>query len=176
MANLGKRSKRSSGRGGSNEEGGVSHDGNKPYFLLQLHVRSASNVDQLVGPFVPTRNSSGYYLVIITDSQYSTQCKTQIVKGNPQPFWGCNLEMEFDEFPEDVSLFVEVLELGNKHDPGTSTGVVVVGRAQIPVPTKRGDFGWRRQGLVTLMGSETKVEGFIELHMELNLQNGTDFP
>ncbi|KAL3521182.1 hypothetical protein ACH5RR_019331 [Cinchona calisaya] len=147
------------------------------YFVIDLHIKRACNVDQLIGPFVPptksdSDSSSTYYQVIVTDSQNLIEYRTQLVKKgslNSYVHWGCDLRMVFDESPGNgESLFFEVLQFGRKCDPGTSSGVgvKVVGRARIPVPSKEADFGWQKLSLVTLVGSDKKVDAIMDLCIE----------
>ena len=68
------------------------------------------------------------------------------------------MKMEFDEFPEAESFFFEVLCPGSNHGPRTSSGVAVIGRAQIMMPTKRKDFGMRTHELVSRYASRIREE------------------
>ncbi|XP_062152072.1 uncharacterized protein LOC133860497 [Alnus glutinosa] len=64
-------------------------------------------------------------------------------------------------------LNLEVVRVCSKADPGTSSGVVVVGRAQIPLPWKLYKNKSGRFGLVRVEGLGLKAEGHIALSMEL---------
>lgn len=64
-------------------------------------------------------------------------------------------------------LNLEVVRVCSKADPGTSSGVVVVGRAQIPLPSRQYKNKSGRFGLVRVEGLELKAEGHISLSMEL---------
>ena len=66
-------------------------------------------------------------------------------------------------------LNVEVIRVCSKADPGTSYGVVVVGRAQIPLPWKPYKKKSGRFGLVRVEGLGIKAEGHISLSMELKM-------
>lgn len=149
----------------------------RPYYILHIRIKYATNVDQLIGAFMPSTKPV-YYQVVVSkvtatgdgqDDVEAKQCATEAVRGEPEPFWDCYVRMGFDEFPAGESFLLEVLSCGSNQDPGTSSGVAVVGRAQIMVPTKEKYLGTRRHGLVKLTGSEKKVEGFIYLHMGLEV-------
>lgn len=64
-------------------------------------------------------------------------------------------------------LNLEVIRVCSKADPGTSSGVVVVGRAQIPLPWKLYKNKSGRFGLVRVERIGLKAEGHIALSMEL---------
>lgn len=66
-------------------------------------------------------------------------------------------------------LNVEVIRVFSKEDPCTSSGTVVVGRAQIPLPWKPYKNKSGRFGLVRVEGLGIKAEGHIALSMELKM-------
>ncbi|KAL3523945.1 hypothetical protein ACH5RR_016779 [Cinchona calisaya] len=142
----------------------------KPYYILHVRIKKATKVDEVTGVFAPIRRKTGYYGAVITDSQHMREFSTQVVRGVPEPKWEHDISIIFDEFPQGESLFVEILQFGSEGDPQTSSGIVVVGRARIPVPTQWKKFGVQHHEFFRMMGSEKKVEGIIVMRMELEMR------
>lgn len=67
---------------------------------------------------------------------------------------------------DNLFLKLEVLRVESTIDPGTSSRIALVGRAQIPL-LKLSNERRRRYGLVRLDGSGYKAEGHIILDTEL---------
>ncbi|KAK9282625.1 hypothetical protein L1049_010844 [Liquidambar formosana] len=92
---------------------------------------------------------------------------TQEAEGLPNPVWNLRYQIALGRPMEGRFLNLEVVRIGSKTDPGTSTGLVLVGRTRIPLPkelpTKKGS----RHGLVRLDGQGYKAEGNISITMQV---------
>ncbi|GFZ14975.1 hypothetical protein Acr_24g0011650 [Actinidia rufa] len=63
---------------------------------------------------------------------------TQVVNGKPDPIWMMTFHMWMRDPWMWTHLHLEVVRTGSKSDPGSSSGTVLVGRAQIPLPREIG--------------------------------------
>lgn len=93
---------------------------------------------------------------------------TPPVGGLLDPVWNERVCIELGKLGEYGGfLNVEVIRFYSKSDPGTSSGVVVVGRAQIPLPLQLDQNKFLWYGLVRPNGPVPKGEGNIAVSMEL---------
>ncbi|CAA7055494.1 unnamed protein product [Microthlaspi erraticum] len=120
-------------------------------------------------------NGSSYYRVVAytdTEDQYATG-KVEVLKRN---YWEFNQELVISlDFPAEY-LYIELLRSGSSfkdpgtwRDPGTSSGMVVMGQGKVRLsgPTKHGKFS----GAVGLFGLNSDrcvlEKGTLELSLEL---------
>ncbi|CAI9117083.1 OLC1v1018407C2 [Oldenlandia corymbosa var. corymbosa] len=150
------------------------------YYVLTLEVYAARDIDRQRGPF---KNRSAWYQVCVTESMDQRQFSTKEVQteGKVGPVWKEAVHIELEELPtgkEEIWLFIEVLRRRSSSSGGggdgrnassSSTGVNVVGRVKIPVPTQLGDYGTRAQQLVRMAGDEKKVESLLNMRLKLTM-------
>ncbi|OAY31455.1 hypothetical protein MANES_14G113400v8 [Manihot esculenta] len=95
---------------------------------------------------------------------------TDVVAGLPNPAWNIMKHIiKLDQSKNFRFLFVEVLRAGPPGfapDPGTSTGMTLVGRVRIPLPKVSEQKGGR-YGLVRLEGDGYRAEGHISVTLEM---------
>ncbi|CAK7338141.1 unnamed protein product [Dovyalis caffra] len=131
---------------------------------LLLSIHHAEGID----------NPSNYPSVINRDYRVvfwvhpDDQLATQVVSGSPDPSWNQKCRIELDKSWDCRFLYVEVLRYGSSSEsnPGTSDGMSLVGRVQIPLPKLSSKTGGR-YGLVRLQEDGYKAEGHIILSMQL---------
>ncbi|OIW00757.1 hypothetical protein TanjilG_19197 [Lupinus angustifolius] len=90
------------------------------------------------------------------------------IEGLLNPVWNATGVILLKNFPKyHAFLNVEVLRVNSMNDPGSSSGVVIVGKVKIPL--HRVLYGEKigRFGLVREMGEGFKVEGYIHLSVKL---------
>lgn len=94
---------------------------------------------------------------------------TDIALGLPNPCWNCTSHFSVGIY-EPYFLHVEVYRIGSKLDPGTSNGIVLVGRTRIPVPKLDhkicGSYVLVRPNYDAASGSGCIAEGQVVLGME----------
>ncbi|EXB58168.1 hypothetical protein L484_026369 [Morus notabilis] len=133
--------------------------------LLRLSLYDADGIGK------PNSDMVMFYGVVFSLSQTGAELWTPVVVGQPDPAWWRCWNMKLGNYPWggwDLSLRVEVLRIfSGDTDPGTSTGMAVVGRTQIPLPKRLGmkKGGWFQ--LFRLEGDQCKAKGSICLVLEL---------
>ncbi|CAL0324447.1 unnamed protein product [Lupinus luteus] len=134
------------------------------YLGLHLEILYAEDIDNPdIHPYVLNRE---YRLVVwvYPNEEFSTIP----VEGLLNPVWNASGFILLKKFPEYHNfLNVEVLRVNSMNDPGTSSGVVIVGKAKIPLPRVLYGEKTGRFELVREMGEGFKVEGHIHLSMKL---------
>lgn len=85
---------------------------------------------------------------------------TNVVKGSPNPIWKQGFRMILNPDEEFGFLNMEVVRVHSRADPGTSTGLILVGRVRIPILRKPCMIS-QRYGLVRPEGSGYKAEGHL---------------
>ncbi|CAK9173587.1 unnamed protein product [Ilex paraguariensis] len=149
------------------EEEDYGHD-----YILELHIKSALIDKSSVWP--ETGNNIGDYYVIVTDiyeREYTTPMVLglQTKTGSAYVFpWNWLFHIGFDEFPHGGSLKVEIIRVGHVEDPGTSDGITVMGRVEIPMPDRIKDEWDGREGILTRLVrfDDLKVKGLIYVGMK----------
>ncbi|KAL2548723.1 uncharacterized protein Fot_10256 [Forsythia ovata] len=100
---------------------------------LRLKLFSAEGIDRatLMNPNGEIRKYQALIWVRPMDEKYITR----IASGLPNPSWdsACNLPLGIYE-PFKYFLHVEVYRMCPKSDPGSSTGIALVGKTRIPLP------------------------------------------
>lgn len=131
---------------------------------LLLSIDHAEGLDNpSTYPSVTTRD---YRVVFWVHPDY--QLATSRDLGSPDPVWNQKCRMKLDKSRDCKLLYVEVLRYGSSSEsnPGTSNGMSLVGRAQIPLPNLSSKTDGR-YGLVRPKDDEYKAEGHITLSMKL---------
>ncbi|CAL0324445.1 unnamed protein product [Lupinus luteus] len=138
--------------------------GRKVYLGLHLEILYAEDIDNpSIHPYVLNRE---YRLAVWVDP--NEEFSTIPVEGILNPVWNASGVILLKKFLEyHTFLNVEVLRVNSMNDPGTSSGVVIVGKVKIPLPTVLYGEKVGRFGLVREMGEGFKVEGHIYLSMKL---------
>ncbi|XP_042486907.1 uncharacterized protein LOC122067126 isoform X2 [Macadamia integrifolia] len=93
--------------------------------------------------------------------------ETPLKVAAPNPSWDLSYDILVDEPISIASLKLEVVRVGFQGEIGTSTGQVVVGRAQIPLSKT---LKKRVRGFIDLVkfdGTECCFQGSIEVYLEL---------
>ncbi|KAL6980658.1 hypothetical protein U1Q18_022295 [Sarracenia purpurea var. burkii] len=133
-------------------------------FILHVSIRCAEGIDKdNMGP----KGDSRTYRVfgsIRPDIEFSTP----EAEGEPDPSWRVIYKMRLRELGIWRHLNLEVVRTGSRSDPGTSSGSVLVGRAQIPLPGEVGTSVWGRYGLVRPVGRGYSPEGHIIVVAEIS--------
>ncbi|GAV56789.1 C2 domain-containing protein [Cephalotus follicularis] len=133
-------------------------------FDLTYTIYSAEGLDnQNTFPGVTNR----HYAVVSWTEPGSDLC-TSVRRGAPNPIWKEGFRFPLNKDKNCRFLYVEVVRLNSRTEPGCSRGLVVVGRARIPLPeevTREDQHG--RFGLTRMVGSELMGEGHIFMSMRL---------
>ncbi|KAK4351333.1 hypothetical protein RND71_030646 [Anisodus tanguticus] len=93
---------------------------------------------------------------------------TPAAQGLPDPAWNIKYQVPLGRYDPYNYLKLEVVRVTSKSNPGTSSGCILVGKAQIPLP-KLGQRKGGRHGLVAprrTMDSGIVADGHITLAME----------
>ncbi|XP_027368509.1 uncharacterized protein LOC113874487 [Abrus precatorius] len=135
-----------------------------PLVSLQLNILHAEGIDEPnLHPSVGDRS----YCVVLWVMP-GREFYTNTVMGMLNPIWNSEGVIFLRNLPDKYTfLYLEVLRLNSVTDPGTSNGVVVVGRAKIPLPKNVNCKKSGRFGLVRVESGRCKAEGHIILSMEL---------
>ncbi|KAK7290109.1 hypothetical protein RIF29_04298 [Crotalaria pallida] len=133
-------------------------------YILHVKIIKALGIDSpMLHPLVRHR----FYKVALW-VEPNKEYYTSVVQGCT-PQWLDILHIDLKNPCDHPFLYVEVLRFGSKVDPGTSTGMVVVGRARISYPKEPGCEVTGK--LVDLLrpdqGGKAKPEGVIRLSMKL---------
>ncbi|KAI5585600.1 hypothetical protein BDE02_06G156300 [Populus trichocarpa] len=131
---------------------------------LLLSIDHAEGLDNpSTYPSVTTRDYRVVFWVHPDD-----QLATSRDLGSPDPVWNQKCRMKLDKSRDCKFLYVEVLRYGSSSEsnPGTSNGISLVGRAQIPLPNLSSKTDGR-YGLVRPKEDGYKAEGHITLSMKL---------
>lgn len=133
---------------------------------LIVSINCADGIDEKASS--KSAVTSRFYRVLFWVHPQEQYC-THEVFGDPNPVWRQRCRIMLDRFKDYRFLHVEVIryEYDPANDPGTSRGDVLVGRAQIPLPTLKERTKEGRYGLVRLDGDRYKAEGHLVLSMKL---------
>ncbi|OIW08496.1 hypothetical protein TanjilG_03172 [Lupinus angustifolius] len=134
------------------------------YLGLHLEILYAEDIDN--PSIYPNVFNREYRLVVWVDP--NQEFSTIPVEGLWNPVWNASGVILLKKFPEyHTFLNVEVLRVNSVNDPGTSSGVVIVGKVKIPLPRVLYGEKIGRFELVREMGEGFKLEGHIHLSMKL---------
>ncbi|GLU16274.1 hypothetical protein SLE2022_327140 [Rubroshorea leprosula] len=140
-------------------------------YCLNLQINHAEGLDPpILYPELPIGERN--YRVVFwvgsnpsSDRRYATSESGEAL----EPVWKERAQIPLGRFLDPEVLNVEVVRVNAWSDPGPSTGIVLVGRTQIPLPSpwsvskKKGG----RFGLVRPVGDGYRGEGHISISMEL---------
>ncbi|CAL0334876.1 unnamed protein product [Lupinus luteus] len=137
----------------------------KTQYGLRVMVMKANGIDNpLLHPLVENRL---YRVVYFVEPGKGVFC-TSMAKGVIFLEWMDEGLIPLENPYDHMYLYVEVIRFMSQVDPGTSRGLVVVGRAKIPIPRVPGT---EIKGVFDLVrtheGKETKPEGCIMISMTL---------
>ncbi|XP_019438845.1 PREDICTED: uncharacterized protein LOC109344536 [Lupinus angustifolius] len=137
----------------------------KTQYGLRVMVMKANGIDNtLLHPFVQNRL---YRVLCWVEPGEEVFC-TSLTQGLIFIEWMDEGIIPLENPYDHVFLYVEVIRLMSKVDPGTSHGRVVVGRAKIPIPRVP---GIEKKGVFNLVRNsereEPKPEGCIMISMTL---------
>ncbi|KAK7276367.1 hypothetical protein RIF29_17506 [Crotalaria pallida] len=134
------------------------------YLGLRVKIGFAEDIDNpILHPYVVNRH---YCLATWIDP--SEEFRTLPALGLPDPVWDTECVFLLNKFPDDcTSLNLEVTRINSVIGAATSSGVVTVGKAMIPLPTQLYSRIAGRFGLVRPYGEGYKEEGHVALSMEL---------
>ncbi|KAE9610628.1 hypothetical protein Lal_00029810 [Lupinus albus] len=134
------------------------------YLGLHLEILYVEDIENpSIHPYSFNRE---YRLAVWVDP--NDEFSTIPVEGLLNPVWNSSGVILLKKFPRHhIFLNVEVLRVNSMNDPGTSSGVVIVGRVKIPLPKVLSGEKIGRFGLVRERGEGFKVEGHIRLSMKL---------
>ncbi|KAK3038889.1 hypothetical protein RJ639_028611 [Escallonia herrerae] len=156
-------------------------------YILDIDIRRAANIDRssgksparpVMGDWRPGMKSnmdywrqssmslgsmaeSTLYRVIVSTTDGSELATDLSFGSSKSPVWNQIFDVCYDVFPKGEFLNLEVVREEYFGDPGTSRGVVVVGRARIDVPTVVGKCEESAYQLVRHVGSKVQTEGLI---------------
>ncbi|KAK7320620.1 hypothetical protein VNO77_30260 [Canavalia gladiata] len=134
---------------------------------LQVKIFHAEGIDE---PSLHPSVMSRIYCVVLW-VRPSKEFYTNAVLGLLDPVWNKEGTIYLENYPGEYAfLNLEVVRLNSVNDPVTSNGIVVVGRARIPLPKKINSTKLGRFGLVRVVEGRCRGEGHIVLSMELNQQ------
>ena len=141
-------------------------------FFQPRHVVLCLNLLDAKGLAEPRVDPTGFYCVVLGVSPLGDEMPTPLVVGQPDPEWNmlCFLPLKDHPWDGDSILRVEVIRVdqgGYRADPGTSNGFAVVGRAEIPLPSRVRELKTGPFELFCLEGAEGKVRGNVNLEMQL---------
>ncbi|KAK8546129.1 hypothetical protein V6N13_067362 [Hibiscus sabdariffa] len=138
-------------------------------YVLLVTIYEAEGLDPpSLWPEVRFRN---YRTLLWVNS--SDQYMTNEVRGYPSVIWNeeFNIRLSGVDRPDYHYLSLEVIRVRSQCDPGPSSGVVVVGRARVPLPDALRIKQSQRVGLTRLVGGRSVGQGHIMIAMKLIVVN-----
>ncbi|GMN41348.1 hypothetical protein TIFTF001_010579 [Ficus carica] len=145
----------------------------KEDLVLCLRLLKAEGIDPpgRANPSVPKR----LYCAVFSGAlePRGVEFWSQMVQGRPDPCWNAKWDLKLQAHPNCSEYFstlrVEVLGFSSDgpEGPGTSTGLVLVGRAEVRLPTKLCKQKFHMLQLLRPEGARFKAEGTIGLTLEL---------
>nr|XP_016485401.1 PREDICTED: uncharacterized protein LOC107805829 [Nicotiana tabacum] len=141
-------------------------------YFLNISVHHAEDIDSV------TRHPDGAKRIyrVIGWVNPGDEFITPAAEGLPNPEWNIKYQVPLGMYDPYKYLNLEVVRVWSKSDPGTSSGCILVGRAQIPLPKlnqkkgeQQGGSHSRRHGLVAppAAGSGVVADGHIIVAMEV---------
>lgn len=135
------------------------------HVMLILKIHSAEGIDtQTTDPKGDKRIYCALGWV-----NHLKEFRTSRTEGLPDPEWNTMFRIPLGRLsPGGFGyLNLEVLRTGSKLDPGTSTGIALVGWTQIPLPKDINRKKCGRFGLTAPKGAGYITEGHITINMEI---------
>ncbi|XAR65903.1 hypothetical protein NMG60_11011900 [Bertholletia excelsa] len=132
-------------------------------FVLHVELSHAEELDSRnMGPGGERRRYQVFAWVIP-----GIEFVTPEVDGLPDPAWALVYSMQVLSPKVGKYLHIEVVRTCSKSDPGTSTGNVLIGWTQIPLPREVDKIKAGRYGLLRPVGPGFVSEGYIILFMKI---------